>query len=151
MWHCWQCIPKTYMYTIWPQLNNFHGQLQTSSTIKEVFNFSRGDYHGFNNYLLNCNLNPLYDSSDVEEIWHIIRSNILSDMDLFIPKTRIRTHQFPSWFTPQLHHSLKCLCTIQRKYTRNPTANNFQCLSKAQQSFQSAMAALQQSPDMNRI
>ena len=50
----------------------------------------------------------------------------MSGMDLFIPKTRIRTRQFPSWFTPQLRHSLKCLRTIQRKYTKNPTANNFQ-------------------------
>ena len=112
-----------------------------SSTIKEVFNFNRGDYHGFNEYLLNCDLNLLYNSSDVEEIWHILRSYIMYGVDLFIPKTRIRTCQFPSWFTPQLRHSLKCLRTIQRKYTKNPTANNFQQLSKAQQSFQSSNIA----------
>ena len=67
----------------------------------------------------------------------------MSGMDLFIPKTRIRTCQFPSWFrfTPQLHHSLKCLRTIQHNYTKNPTTNNFQRLSKAQQPFQSASIA----------
>ena len=65
----------------------------------------------------------------------------MSGVDLFIPKTRIRTCQSPSWFTPQLRHSLKFLLTIQRKYTKNPTANNFQRLSKPQQSFQSASIA----------
>jgi len=45
------------------------------------------------------------------------------------------------WFTPQLRHLIKCLRTLQRKYTKQPTTINFQKLVKAQSSFQDASKA----------
>ena len=53
----------------------------------------------------------------------------------------IRSHQFPVWFTPHLRHLIKCLRTLQRKYTKHPTTNNFQRLVSVQCSFQDASRA----------
>ena len=105
---------------------------------KEVFNFTKGDYNGLSEYLLNSDLSALYNSSDAEEIWLTLRSHITSAMDLYIPKIRLRVRQFPTWFTPQLRHSLKCLRTLQRKFNKNPSPNNHQRLTNAQQSFHAA-------------
>ena len=61
-------------------------------------------------------------------------------MDLFIPKA---IEYAPINFHPDLllHHYLKCLRTTQRKYTTYPTCNNFQWLTRVQQSFHSASIA----------
>jgi len=37
-------------------------------TSKEFLNFTKGDYSGLTEYLLNCDLTTLYNSSDVEEL-----------------------------------------------------------------------------------
>ena len=49
--------------------------------------------------------------------------------------------QFPVWFTSHLRHLTKCLRTLQRKYSKHPTPNNFQKLIMAQRSFQDASKA----------
>ena len=77
----------------------------------------------------------------MEGIWHILSNSILFGIDLYILKIRIHTHQFPNWFDSQLHHSLKCLCTLQCKYNKFPTPSNFERLTKAQDSFQAASIA----------
>ena len=51
-------------------------------------------------------------------------------MDLCIPKVKLRVCQFPLWFMPQLRHLIKCLRTLQCKYTKHSTLNNFQKLVK---------------------
>jgi len=115
--------------------------LASAPTSTEVFNYAKGDYVGLSEYLLSCDLSSLYKSSNVEEIWYLLRSHIISAMDLFIPKVTLRVRQFPIWFTPQLRHSRKCLCTLQRKFNKNPSSNNLQRLSDALQSFHAASTA----------
>ena len=134
----YQCITSDH-YLITFSIN-FKFSTHSTST-KEFFNFSKGDYNGLTEYLSNCDLSIIYYSSDVEEIWYILRSNILAGIELFIPKVKLHCRQFPNWFTPQLRHSHKCLHTLQRKYNRNPTPNNFQRLTKAQVSFQASSIA----------
>jgi len=48
---------------------------------------------------------------------HPEKSHNFKGINLFIPKARLHTRQFPVWFTSQMHHSLKCLCALQRKLT----------------------------------
>jgi len=62
-----------------------------SNSVNKFFNFSEGDFN---------DLTSLYNSSDVEEIWYILRSNILTGIELFVPKIRLHSRQFPNWFTP---------------------------------------------------
>ena len=69
---------------------------------KETFNYAKGDYAGLNEYLLNCDFGVICNLTDVEEIWNILKNHILSGMNLFIPKVKIRVRQFPVWFTSHL-------------------------------------------------
>ena len=62
-------------------------------------------------------------------------------MNLFISKMKIRVRQYPVWFTSHLHHLIKCLRTLHRKYTKQPTTNNFEKLVRAQCSFQDVSKA----------
>ena len=42
---------------------------------------------------------------------------------LFIPLTKIHSHQHPLWFTSDIRHQLKCLRTLRRKFKHHPTNN----------------------------
>jgi len=121
------------------------------TTIKEFFNFAKGNYTGLTENLYSCDFTTLFQSSDVERIWHILSNFTLSGIDLFIPKTRIHSCQFPNWFNSQLRHSHKCLHTLQRKYKRHPTSNNFDRLTKAQDSFQAASMAAKSSYEQSLV
>jgi len=59
-------------------------------------------------------------------------------MNLSIPKVKRNVCQFPVWFTSHLRHLIKCLRTLQHKYSKHPIPNNFQKLLRAQCSFQDA-------------
>ena len=106
---------------------------------------------GLTEYLLSCDFTALFQSSDMEEIWHILSNSILSGIDLFISKIRIHTCKFPNLFDSQLRHSLKCLRTLQRKYNKFPTPSNFDRLTKAQDSFQAASIAAKSSYEQSLI
>ena len=83
-----------------------------SPSIREVFNFKKGDYIGLSEYSLSYDFSTFYNLSDIDEMWYILKSHIITGL---IPKVRLRIRQFPVWFTSQLHYSLKCLRTLQRK------------------------------------
>jgi len=42
-------------------------------------------------------------------------------MRLFIPFTKFHSHQHPPWFTPQIRHHSKHLCTLHRKLRQHPS------------------------------
>ena len=86
-----------------------------------MFNYSKGDYIGLSNYLLGIDFTPRFQSHDVQEIWCIIEQFIINAMKLFIPLTKIHSHQHPLWFTPEIRHQLKCLRTLHCKYKCHPT------------------------------
>ena len=146
----YQCIPSDH------HLITFNTCYKITTTIsvtkdREVFDYAKGDYVGLNEYLLGCDLTDLYNSSDTEEIWNILKRHILTGMNRFIPKVKLRSRQFPVWFTPHLRHLIKCLRTLQRKYTKNPTTNNFQRLVFAQCSFQDTSRAAKSVYEQNLI
>ena len=82
--------------------------LVSSPTINEVFYFIKGDYTGLSEYLLSCDLSSIYNSSGIEEIWHLLKSHITCAMVLLIPKTRLHVQQFPTW----LHLSCGILASV---------------------------------------
>ena len=79
------------------------------------YDFSKGDYEGLSHFLANCDFSDCNNSDDVEFIWFIIKSYIISAMELYIPKVKVRSHQYPKWFTAHLRHQVKCLRTLLRK------------------------------------
>ena len=119
--------------------------------IKETFNYCKGDYVGLNEYLLNCDVSAIYDLTDPEEIWNVLKCHILTGMNHFIPKVKSRVRQFPVWFTPHLRHLVKCLRTLQRKYGKQPTTINFQKIVKAQSTFQDASRKAKSNYEENLI
>ena len=136
----YQCIPSDHHLITF---NTCHECMTSMSVTKdrEVFDYAKGDYSSLNEYLLSCDFTALYNLIDIEEIWSILKHHILTGMNFFIPKVKLRSRQFPVWFTPDLRHLIKCLHTLQRKYTNHPTSNNFQKLVKAQNFFQDASKA----------
>jgi len=134
----YQCISSDHNLITFNACFNY---IRPKVVLKETFNYSRGDYVGLNEYLLSCDFSSLYNSTDPEVMWNILKEHILNGMNLFIPKVKQRTRQFPVWFTSHLRHLIKCLRTLQRKYSKYPTPNNFQKLVKAQCSFQDASKA----------
>jgi len=116
-----------------------------SPSIREVFNFKRGDYAGLSEYLLSYDFSTFYNLSDIDEMWYILKRQ------LFIPKARLRTRQFHVWFTSQLRHSLKCLHTLQRKFNKHPTPSNLECLTKAQESFHASHTAAKSEYEQNLV
>ena len=69
-------------------------------------------------------------------MWSKIFSTLSDAMNIYIPKFRLHSHQFPKWFSPELRHRLKCLRTLRRKYKRSPSNHNFECLRMAEEKFQ---------------
>ena len=58
-------------------------------------------------------------------------------MELVIPKVRLKTKQFPKWYTSDIIHQLKCLRTLRRKYRRSPTNHSLHRLNTAEALFNS--------------
>ena len=94
----------------------------TTVTIpKYVFDFPKANYDGILSYLSDFNYIPCIQSQNVESIWLTIKNSILTAMNLFIPKVRLRRHQFPCWYTPELRHLSKCLHTSKKRFSKHPT------------------------------
>ena len=51
----------------------------------------------------------------------MIKHSIDTAMHLFIPKVRLRRHQFPCWYTLELRHLSKCLRSAKKRFTKHAT------------------------------
>ena len=100
-------------------------QIHLTSTVipKYVFDFPKADYDGILSYLCDFDYNPCLQSQDVESIWFTIKNSILTAMNIFIPKVRLRRHQFPCWYTPEARHLSKCLRTSKKRFSKHPTSH----------------------------
>ena len=58
-------------------------------------------------------------------------------MELFIPKVRLRSFQFPQWFSPELRHKFKCLRTMEGLCAKKPTQSKLRKLEVAEVEFRS--------------
>ena len=115
----YQCtVSDHYLVTV---ATNFESLTSPPTSLK-IFSFTKGDFNSLTEYLSNCDLTSLNNSSDVKEIWNTLRNYLLTDIEHFIPKVRLHTRQFP---TPQLHHFHKCLHTLKCKYIKQPTSIKF--------------------------
>ena len=96
--------------------------LHAPSTIpKYVYDFPKANYSAIQSYLLDFEYSPCLQSQDVEFIWHEIKSSIHNAMNMFIPKVRLRRHQFPCWYTPELRHLSKCLHSTKKRFAKHAT------------------------------
>ena len=89
-----------------------------------VFDFPKANMPGLCSFLENSDFSHCFLSCDVDHVWYFIKLIIQHAMDLFLPKVKLHSHQFPKWFTPDIRHHLNCLRTLRRKYRTHPTAHN---------------------------
>jgi hypothetical protein len=87
-----------------------------------VFDYCKADFDGLCSFLLDSNYSAIFDSSDIEFIWFIIKSIIYEAMSLFIPKILVKRRQGPKWLNSDIRHHLKCLRSLRRKFKSHPTS-----------------------------
>ena len=87
-----------------------------NSTVK--FDYMKADWFGLNEFLLASDFSVCYESSDVNFIWSSLKAILVSSMDMFIPKVKLRSKQFPVWYTPELWHRNKCLQTLRKSLNK---------------------------------
>ena len=113
-----------------------------SSNISKVtepryaFDFSRADINSILYYMSNSFLTSCFLHTDVESVWNIIKSVILSSIYQYIQKYRLKSHKSPRWFTSEIRHLLNCLRSLRKKYKTHPTQNNFNHLKSAESHLQ---------------
>ena len=79
-----------------------------------VYDYSKGDYEGLCQFFINSDLTNLYNCSDINQVWTLVRDLVTTGMDQFIPKVRLRFNQYPKWFSPQMRHQVKCMHTLRK-------------------------------------
>jgi len=92
------------------------------------------------NYLANFDFIALYNTTDVEQAWSVIKQCLTIAIDLFIPKIRLTSYQYPKWFSPNLKHQLKYLCTLRKRVHRHFTISKLQLLIQAEDAFQLSLS-----------
>ena len=66
-----------------------------------VFDFPKANLSGLCDFLLDMDFpHALHQSTSNSYVWSAIKQAIYTGIDLFIPKVRIRSYQYPIWFTP---------------------------------------------------
>ena len=85
-----------------------------------VFDFPKTNLTGLCDFLLDIDFSSCLASNNTEYVWSARKQVIYTGMDLFIPKVRIRSYQYPVWFTPELRHLFKRIRTLNKRCTKNP-------------------------------
>ena len=85
-----------------------------------LFDFCNADYESISSFLLESDFSVLYDCFDIEYIWFFIKSLIYKAMLLYIPRIQVKQRHGPKWFDSDIHHHLKCLRTLKRKFKTHP-------------------------------
>ena len=89
-----------------------------------VFDSPKANMPGLCSFLENSDFSHCFLSCDVDHVWSFIKLIIQHAMDLFLHKVKLRSHQFPKWFTPDIRHHLNCLRTLHTKCRTHPTSHN---------------------------
>ena len=74
------------------KLRSFDCRIDSSKS-RLAYDYSKGDWEGLCDYLLDCDFSCCFDSDDVEQIWSAFKQIVTSATDLYIPKFRLKAHQ----------------------------------------------------------
>ena len=84
---------------------------------------------------MDIDYSPCFSLRDVENVWSIIKNSIMDAMPLFIPKVKLRSHQYPPWMKSGLCHELNCLRSKKRKFKSTGNKQGLEHIQRANQSF----------------
>ena len=116
-----------------------------------IYDFPKADMEGICSYLENSDFRHCFVSCDVDFVWSSLKLAIQQAMDLCIPKVRLRSYQFPKWFTPEIRHLVKCIPTLRRKCKLRPTAHNLNKLSNSERLLETMICSAKSSYESNLI
>ena len=96
------------------QEDSYHPALSISTDLDTIedqietyYCFKKGNYGGFNNYLLNINWIPLYSLTDINDMVQLLYDVIKEGMDNYVPVVTKYPSRFPVWFSPELKKYIK--------------------------------------------
>ena len=90
------------------------------SPSRYVYDYSKADFNGLNDYLLKVDFSTCFNCRDVDVIWNHLKSVIIDACTIYIPKVKLRSSQHPRWFTPLIRHHLHCIHSLRRKAKKDP-------------------------------
>ena len=103
---------------------------------KQVYDFSKADWAGLVDYLLDFDFGPLLNDDNIESVWLSFKELLLSSLHQYVPLITIRsTMNYIPWLRGPLNHQLKSLRTLRRRFKANPSPNLEQKLLKAEEAF----------------
>ena len=116
-----------------------------------VYDYPKADWVGMCNHLLDCDFSMCFETTDVEVIWSLLKLEVTTAMDRFIPRVRLRKCQFPRWSTPSHRHQHKCLQTLARTCERSPSLSNSTKLRVVEEDFRRATEVIKASYESKLI
>lgn len=116
-----------------------------------TFNYSRGDYLGLHDHLLNSDFTPCYYSHNIEFIWQTIEHLLMNAMYSYIPVKKIHSDQHPTWFNPEIRHCIKRLRTLRRRYKCHPTQHISNRIASLENTLQNQIKGARQSYESHLI
>ena len=130
---------------------SFSSPYITHMSARYVFDYSKGDYIGLNQYIYACDLTTYYYTTDVNKAWAILKQLLLCGMDLFIPKIKLKSIQYPKWYSPTIRHHLKCLCSLRKRLRRHFTLTTLRHLSQLEDLTQQELKNIKESYERELI
>ena len=116
-------------------------QSKQSNKHKYVYDFSKADFDGLFNHLLETDFSDCYNSADVEDVWSVIKHAILYAMNLHISQVKIMSQKHPKWYNSDVRHHLNCICTLRKRCLLHPTIHNSSKLQISETQLQHKMLA----------
>ena len=109
----------------------------SSTTLR--LDYNHANWESMNESLYQYDFNLALSSSNTEFTWTFIKTAINSSINQFIPKFPVKhTHQL-KWFNSDIHHKIKYLHTLKRKYINRPTDSTKAKLTNLQAELQSTI------------
>ena len=103
----------------------------STSSCALVFDFPKADLDGLCSYLLDHHFSSCIQSNHVNTVWLRIKEAIMTGMNLFVPKVRLRRNQQPKCFTSHIRHRLNCTKTLRKECKNHPTSSKLSKLSSS--------------------
>jgi len=123
----------------------------SSSDTQVVFDYSKANYPGLIDYLSCIDFSFCEQLPDIDSIWLFIKSNIVKGMDMFIPKIRFNSSQYPKWYTSNIRHQINCLRSIRKKYRSNPSIHVLHRIRMAEENLQNDIQIAKASFEANLV
>ena len=121
------------------------------NTSQFVYDYSKADYNGLNNFLSSIDFSVCKQFTDIESIWSFVKDSILDRINTNIPKVRIKPNSSPKWFTSNIRYQIKCLRTLRRKHKRHPTDRTFNQIKSAEHNLQISIKQAKTNYEANLI